>query len=42
MKRAGHVACMGAEREVYKVSAGKSEEKRPLGNQVIDGGWDQN
>jgi hypothetical protein len=28
---AGHVACMGEERKVYKVLVGKPEEKRPLG-----------
>jgi hypothetical protein len=28
---AGHVACMGEERNVYKVLMGKSEGKRPLG-----------
>jgi hypothetical protein len=31
MKRAGHVACMGEERKVYKVMVGKPEGKRPLG-----------
>jgi hypothetical protein len=28
---AGHVACMGEERKVYKVLAGKREGKKPLG-----------
>jgi len=28
---AGHVACMGEERGVYRVLAGKSEGNRPLG-----------
>jgi hypothetical protein len=28
---AGHVACMGEERKVYKVLVGKPEGKRPLG-----------
>jgi hypothetical protein len=28
---AGHVACVGEEREVYKVLVGKPEGKRPLG-----------
>ena len=28
---AGHVACMGEEREVYRVLVGKPEGKRPLG-----------
>jgi hypothetical protein len=31
MRWAGHVARMGEERKVYKVSVGKSEGKRPLG-----------
>jgi hypothetical protein len=31
MGRAGHVACMGEEREVYKALVGKPEGKRPLG-----------
>jgi hypothetical protein len=31
MTWAGHVACMGEERKVYKVLVGKSEGKRPLG-----------
>jgi hypothetical protein len=30
MRWAGHVACMGEERKVYKVSVGKPEGKRPL------------
>jgi hypothetical protein len=30
---AGHVACMGEERKVYKVLVGKPEGKRPLGRQ---------
>jgi hypothetical protein len=33
MRWAGHVACMGEERKVYKVSVGKPEGKRPLGRQ---------
>jgi len=32
MRRAGHVARMGEEREVYRVLVGKPEGKRPLGN----------
>jgi len=28
---AGHVACMGERRGVYRVLVGRSEEKRPLG-----------
>jgi hypothetical protein len=31
MKWAGHVACMGEERKVYKVLVGKPKGKRPLG-----------
>jgi hypothetical protein len=31
MRWAGHMACMGKERKVYKVSVGKPEGKRPLG-----------
>jgi hypothetical protein len=31
MRWAGHVACMGEERKVYKVLVGKPEGRRPLG-----------
>jgi len=31
MRWAGHVACMGEERGVYRVLVGKLEGKRPLG-----------
>jgi hypothetical protein len=31
MRWAGHVACMGEERKVYKILVGKPEVKRPLG-----------
>jgi hypothetical protein len=31
MRWAGHVACMGEERKVYKVLVGKPEGKRPFG-----------
>ena len=31
MERAGHVACMGKRRGVYRVLVGKPERKRPLG-----------
>jgi hypothetical protein len=31
MRWAGHVACMGEKRKVYKVLVGKPEGKRPLG-----------
>jgi hypothetical protein len=31
LRWAGHVACMGEERKVYKILAGNPEGKRPLG-----------
>jgi hypothetical protein len=31
MRRAGHVACMGEGRGVYRVLVGRPEGKRPLG-----------
>jgi hypothetical protein len=31
MRWAGHVACVGEERKLYKVLVGKPEGKRPLG-----------
>jgi len=31
MRRAGHVACMGEERGVYRVLLGKPEGRTPLG-----------
>ena len=31
MRWAGHVACMGEERVVYRVLVGKPEGRRPLG-----------
>jgi hypothetical protein len=31
MRWAGHVACLGEERKMYKVLVGKPEGKRPLG-----------
>ena len=31
MRWAGHIACMGERRSVYRVLVGKPEEKRPLG-----------
>jgi hypothetical protein len=31
MRWAGHAACKGEERKVYKVLVRKPEEKRPLG-----------
>jgi len=38
MRWAGHVACMGEERGVYRVLVGKPEGRRPLGDLGIDGG----
>ena len=32
MRWAGHVACMGDGRGIYRVLAGKPERKRPLGS----------
>jgi hypothetical protein len=37
MRWVRHVARMGEDRRVYRVLAGKPEEKRPLGNQGVDG-----
>ena len=37
MRWAGHVACMGEERGVYRVLVGKPEGRRPLGSLGIDG-----
>ena len=34
---AGHVACMGDSRDVYRVLVGKPDGKRPLGKPKIDG-----
>jgi hypothetical protein len=34
MRWVGHVACMGENRKVYKVSVGKLEGKRPLGRGI--------
>ena len=43
MRWAGHVACMGEERGVYRVLVGKPEGKRPLGRPSVDAwiilGW---
>jgi hypothetical protein len=38
MKWAGHVACMGEDRKVYKVLVGKPEGKGPLGR--LRGRWE--
>jgi hypothetical protein len=40
MRRAGHVACMGEEKNVYRVLMGKPEVKRPLERPRRR--WDQN
>jgi hypothetical protein len=37
MRWAGHVACMGEGRNVYRVLMGKPEGKRPLKDQGVDG-----
>ena len=37
MRWAGHVACMGEERGVYRVLVGKPEGRRPLGDLGIHG-----
>jgi hypothetical protein len=43
MRWAGHVACMGEERKLYKVLVGKPEGKRPLGRpRPRFGEWYQN
>jgi hypothetical protein len=42
MRWAGHVACMGEERKVYRVLVGKPQGKRPLGrprHRREDGVW---
>jgi len=31
MRWAGHVACMGERRDIYRILVGKPEGKRPLG-----------
>jgi hypothetical protein len=40
MRWAGHVACMGKERKLYKALAGNPEGKRPFGRPRCS--WDQN
>jgi len=37
MRWAGHVACMGARRGVYRVLVGKPKGKKPLGIPDVDG-----
>ena len=43
MRQVGHVARMGVEKEVYRVSLGKPEGRRPLEDLGVDGwiilGW---
>jgi hypothetical protein len=34
MRWSGHVACMGEERKVYRILAGKPEGKRPLKRRI--------
>jgi hypothetical protein len=41
MRWAGHVACMGEERNVYRVLMGKPEGKKET-TWKTKGGWDQN
>jgi hypothetical protein len=41
MRWAGHVACMGEERNVYKVLVGKPEETTGKTKAKV-GRWDQN
>jgi len=38
MRWAGHVACIGESRDIYRVLVGKHEGKRPFGRPGIDGG----
>jgi len=38
MRWAGHVACMGEERVVYRVLVGKPEGRRHWGDLGVDGG----
>jgi hypothetical protein len=40
MRWAGHVACMGERRGVYRVLMGKPEGKRPLGRTMCN--WEDN
>jgi hypothetical protein len=42
MRWAGHVACVGEGRNVYRLLVGKPEGKRPLERPRQMGGWDQN
>jgi hypothetical protein len=40
MRWAGHVACMGANRNAYMILVGKPEGKRPLGRPIHR--WEDN
>ena len=40
MRWAGHVACMGESRGVYRVQVGNPERKRPLGTPTLR--WEDN
>jgi len=40
MRWAGHMACMGEERRVYRVVVGKTEGRRPLGRPKLR--WEDN
>jgi hypothetical protein len=42
MEWAGHVACMGEKKEVYKFLVGKHQGKRPIEKQAYIGEMDQN
>jgi hypothetical protein len=42
MRWAGNVARMGRTEKVYQILVGNPEGKRLLGNQGIDGNWNQN
>jgi hypothetical protein len=40
MRLAGHAVCMGANRNAYRISVGKTEGKRLLGMPKL--GWEDN
>jgi hypothetical protein len=42
MRWAGHVACMGEDREVYKILVESQKEREHSEDRYIGGGWDQN
>jgi hypothetical protein len=35
MRWAGHVACIGAKKNAYRVLVGKPEGKKPLGRRIL-------